>query len=164
MPLGEFCTREVVTASVDTSVYEAAQLMRHHHVGTVVVVQNRDGRELPVGIITDRDIVLEIVAPGLDPEVLTIGDIMSAELMTVKESVGLFARWPCAAFPSSATAAIWSVSSPWTTCWGCCPKNCTRWPEWSRASNRRKYKHVVDKKGVSHACIATNHPARYAQL
>jgi CBS domain-containing protein len=90
MPLGEFCTREVVTASVDTSVYEAAQLMRHHHVGTVVVVQNRDGRELPVGIITDRDIVLEIVAPGLDPEVLTIGDIMSAELMTVKESVGLF--------------------------------------------------------------------------
>ena len=90
MPLGEFCTREVVTASVDTSVYEAAQLMRHHHVGTVVVVQNRDGRELPVGIITDRDIVLEIVATGLDPEVLTIGDIMSAELMTVKESVGLF--------------------------------------------------------------------------
>lgn len=90
MPLGEFCTREVVTASVDTSVYEAAQLMRHHHVGTVVVVQNRDGRELPVGIITDRDIVLEIVAPGLDPEVLTIGDIMSADLMTVKESVGLF--------------------------------------------------------------------------
>lgn len=90
MPLGEFCTREVVTASVDTSVYEAAQLMRHHHVGTVVVVQNRDGRELPVGIITDRDIVLEIVAPGLDPEVLTIGDIMLAELMTVKESVGLF--------------------------------------------------------------------------
>jgi CBS domain-containing protein len=90
MPLGEICNREVVTASVDTSVYEAAQLMRHHHAGAIVVVQNRDGRDMPVGIITDRDIVMEIVAPGLDPEVLTIGDIMAPEFLTAKESVGLF--------------------------------------------------------------------------
>lgn len=90
MPLGEFCKRGVVTATADTSVYEAAQLMRHHHVGTVVAVKSQDGREIPVGIVTDRDIVLEIIAPGLDPEVLTVGDIMMPELMTVKESSGLF--------------------------------------------------------------------------
>jgi CBS domain-containing protein len=90
MPLGEYCTRNVITADVETSIYEAAQLMRHHHVGTVVAIRKNGSREYPVGIITDRDIVLEIVAPGLDPEVLTIGDIMSPELMTVKESAGIF--------------------------------------------------------------------------
>lgn len=90
MPLGEYCTRNVIAADVETSIYEAAQLMRHHHVGTVVAIRKNGSREYPVGIITDRDIVLEIVAPGLDPEVLTIGDIMSPELMTVKESAGIF--------------------------------------------------------------------------
>lgn len=90
MPLGELCNKEVVTTNMEASVYEAAQLMRHHHVGTVVVMENREGRNLPVGIVTDRDIVLEIVAPGLDAEVITVGDIMAPEFMTVKESAGLF--------------------------------------------------------------------------
>jgi CBS domain-containing protein len=90
MPLGEYCTRNVITADVEASVYEAAQLMRHHHVGTVVAMRRNGSGEIPVGIVTDRDIVLEIIAPGLDPEVLTVGDIMSSELMTVKESASIF--------------------------------------------------------------------------
>jgi len=90
MPLGEYCTRNVITADVEASVYEAAQLMRHHHVGTVVAMRRNGSGEIPVGIVTDRDIVLEIIAPGLDPEVLTVGDIMSTELMTVKESASIF--------------------------------------------------------------------------
>jgi CBS domain-containing protein len=90
MPLGEYCTRNVITADVEASVYEAAQLMRHHHVGTVVAMRRNGSGEIPVGIVTDRDIVLEIIAPGLDPEVLTVGDIMSTELMTVKENASIF--------------------------------------------------------------------------
>lgn len=90
MPLGEICNKEVVTASTEVSVLDAAELMRHNHVGTVIVVEQRDGRTLPVGIVTDRDIVLEIVAPGLDPEVMTVGDIMTPEFSTVKHSAGLF--------------------------------------------------------------------------
>jgi CBS domain-containing protein len=59
-------------------------------VGDVVVVDEREGRRFPVGIVTDRDLVVEIMATDLDQKVITVGDIMLEELVTVKESVGLF--------------------------------------------------------------------------
>lgn len=69
---------------------DAAQLMRKHHVGDLVVVEEKDGRKHPVGIVTDRDIVVEVVAAGVDPEALKVGDIMGQEVATVRESEGLF--------------------------------------------------------------------------
>lgn len=71
MAVGEICNREVVIAEKALSVVDAAQLMRKHHVGDLVVVEVQDGRKRPVGIVTDRDIV------GLD-------------MATVRESEGLF--------------------------------------------------------------------------
>ncbi len=62
MAVGEICNREVVIAEKTLSVVDAAQLMRTHHVGDLVVVEERAGRRLPVGIVTDRDIVVEVVA------------------------------------------------------------------------------------------------------
>jgi CBS domain-containing protein len=59
--------------------------MRHHHVGTVVVVERRNGREIPVGIITDRDLVVEVLAQNLSPETLTVSDVMSSDLVTARE-------------------------------------------------------------------------------
>ena len=50
MNVGECCNREVVYASRDTTVIEAARLMRWHHVGDVVVVDERNGSKFPVGI------------------------------------------------------------------------------------------------------------------
>jgi CBS domain-containing protein len=90
MPVGEICTREVVIVKRNDSVLEAAKLMRQHHVGDVVVIEERGGVRVPVGIVTDRDLVVEIMAPQLDPAVITVGDIMEQELVTVKESTGLF--------------------------------------------------------------------------
>jgi CBS domain-containing protein len=90
MPIGEICTREVVIVKRNETVLEAAKLMRQHHVGDVVVIEERDGVRVPVGIVTDRDLVVEIMAPELDPAALTVGDIMEQELVTVKESMGLF--------------------------------------------------------------------------
>lgn len=90
MPIGEICQREVVIAEFKDSVLHAAQLMRKHHVGDVVVVNKSNGSSLPVGIITDRDLVIEILAPELDPKTLTIADIMVSELATVKEDTGVF--------------------------------------------------------------------------
>jgi len=61
--------------------------MRHGHVGSLVVVdQMNGGKRLPVGIVTDRDIVVEVVATGLDPAVITVGDIMESELVVGRES------------------------------------------------------------------------------
>lgn len=90
MAVGEICNRDVVIAEKAFSVVEAAQLMRKHHVGDLVVVEEKDGRRHPVGIVTDRDIVVEVVAAGVDPDALKVGDIMGPEVATVRESEGLF--------------------------------------------------------------------------
>lgn len=90
MAIGEICNREVVVVTRETPVVEAAQLMRHHHVGDVVVVLEEAGLRTPVGILTDRDIVVEVVAAGLDPAGLKVGDIMAPDLATVREDTGVF--------------------------------------------------------------------------
>ena len=90
MPIGEFCNREVVFATRNNTIPEAAQLMRQHHVGDLVVVDVIDGRRVPVGIVTDRDIVIEIIAKSLDFNDFTVGDIMSPHLVSVQESEGVF--------------------------------------------------------------------------
>lgn len=90
MPIGEICNREVVITRVEDSVLLAAKLMRKHHVGDVLVVHQSNGSCIPVGIITDRDLVVEILAPEIDPTTLTVGDIMASELATVKEDIGVF--------------------------------------------------------------------------
>jgi CBS domain-containing protein len=89
MAIGEICNREVVYVNRDVTVHAACKLMRHYHVGSLVVVDESGGKRVPVGILTDRDIVVEIDAMDLDPKVITAGDIMSPELATVPESEGL---------------------------------------------------------------------------
>jgi len=90
MPVSEICNREVVYAQRDNSTLEAAKLMRQHHVGDLVVVDDKAGAKVPVGIITDRDLVVEIMSLELDPAAITVGDIMTPELAVVKEDTGLY--------------------------------------------------------------------------
>jgi len=90
MTIGEICNREVVIVTREAPVIEAARLMRQYHVGDLVVVDELSGRRRPVGIVTDRDIVIEVVAMEVAAETLCVGDIMSAELATVRESEGVF--------------------------------------------------------------------------
>jgi CBS domain-containing protein len=90
MTIGEICTRETVIATREMTVAAAAQLMRQHHVGTLVVVdQVNGGKRVPVGIVTDRDAVVEVMATGLDPNAITVGDLMEGELVTARESEGV---------------------------------------------------------------------------
>ena len=90
MPISEICNREVVIVQPDDTALEAARLMRQHHVGDVVVVEDKGGVRIPVGVVTDRDLVVEIMAPELDPATITVGDIMVPGLATVKEDTGMF--------------------------------------------------------------------------
>ena len=90
MPVGEICNRDVVILKRDDTILEAAKLMRQHHIGDVLVVEERGGVPVPVGIVTDRDLVVEIMAPDLDQKVITVGDIMVGELATVNENIGVF--------------------------------------------------------------------------
>jgi|SRR6476469_7260965 len=89
MPIGNIRTRDVVVASRDTTVNEVARLMRSHHVGDVVVVDEVDGRQVPCGIITDRDIVIGLVAQGLDPDTIAAGDMMMREITVGRELDGI---------------------------------------------------------------------------
>jgi len=72
------------------SLFEAAKLMRDHHVGNLVVTENHPGRRVPVGIVTDRDIVIEVLAEGIDPKSLIVADIMSYDLLMAREDDELF--------------------------------------------------------------------------
>ena len=89
MSAGEYCNREVVVIERTESVRKAVDLMRTHHVGDVIVVEKADGATRPLGILTDRDIVLEILAEDVDLEAVNVGDVMSYELQTVDEDIKL---------------------------------------------------------------------------
>ena len=90
MPVSEICNREVIVVRLNDTTLQAARLMRQHHVGDVVVVEDRGGVRVPVGVVTDRDLVVEIMAPELDQMVITVGDIMAPDLVMVKENAGVF--------------------------------------------------------------------------
>lgn len=85
MHAGDICNREVVFAHKLMTLTEAASLMRDRHVGSLVVIVDRLSERVPVGMITDRDITVGVVAKGLDPRALTVGEVMATELTTVRE-------------------------------------------------------------------------------
>jgi len=90
MAIGDICTRDTVFTTKESSIAAAAGLMREHHVGDLVVVEEKAGRRIPVGILTDRDLVIEILAKGVDINSLTVGDLMIEDLVTARESDGLY--------------------------------------------------------------------------
>lgn len=89
MSIGTLCNREVVVTDRDTSVAEAAKLMRRDHVGDLVVLDPARPR-VPVGLVTDRDIVVEVVAAGLDPEAVTVMDLVTEPLTVATEDTGFW--------------------------------------------------------------------------
>jgi CBS domain-containing protein len=90
MRIGDICTRTVVVAGREASVYEGAALMRQHHTGDVVVIDAFEGRRIPVGMVTDRDIVIEVLAQNIDPDGLTLGELMTPSIVTAHEQDGVF--------------------------------------------------------------------------
>lgn len=90
MRVSDICTRKAVHIGPAASVREAAELMRKNHVGALVVVDQPNGERIPVGVITDRDIVVSVVAAAVDAESLTVGDAMSRAPATCNENEEIF--------------------------------------------------------------------------
>ena len=82
MSVGEICNRNVAVVAKESSIQEAAELMRKRHVGDLIVVGHDHNRKIPIGILTDRDIVVELIAKKVPADAVTVGDIMSYELVT----------------------------------------------------------------------------------
>jgi len=88
MQVHECCNPDVVWCNRDAAIQDVAALMRKHHVGSVVVTDAED-RKKPIGILTDRDIVMDVMATGLDARAITAGDVMSTPVVTVRDKDGL---------------------------------------------------------------------------
>ena len=89
MTIGTVCNREVVFVHRQASIPEAARLMREHHVGDLVVIKEKTGKRVPVSIVTDRDIVFEVIAENVNMDDVSVGDIMSDNLVTARENESL---------------------------------------------------------------------------
>lgn len=90
MTAGVYCNRQVVITEPDTPIIEVAKLMREHHVGNLIVAEKQGNENIPLGIVTDRDLVLLVVAPEIPVDSISVKDVMSSPLVTVKEQTGLF--------------------------------------------------------------------------
>ncbi|MFC5437631.1 CBS domain-containing protein [Rhodanobacter umsongensis] len=82
MRASDICTLDVACIHASASVTDAAKLMRTRHAGALVVIEKPDGERIPVGIVTDRDIVMSVVAADVPAASLVVGDIMSAPALT----------------------------------------------------------------------------------
>jgi predicted transcriptional regulator len=85
MRVGDVCTRSVVHCSRNASALEVAKMMRDDNIGNVVVVDDRDGKKVPIGVVTDRDIVVQLVAKEIDPGDIMVTDLMARELFVALE-------------------------------------------------------------------------------
>jgi CBS domain-containing protein len=85
MTLKTLCNREVLVVGKDDNILEAAVLMRKYHAGDVIIVEERNGSRYPVGIVTDRDIVIEVLAKGLAIDEVAVGYLMCRELVLAQE-------------------------------------------------------------------------------
>jgi len=86
MNLKEFCTVDVAFCTANTRVIDAARLMREKHVGDLVVVKELDDEMVPLGIVTDRDVAVEILGRGLDPEKTLVASLMRTPVVVAQES------------------------------------------------------------------------------
>lgn len=89
MSVGKLCNHNVATIDRDASLTEAAVRMREAHVGDLIVVEHQGEVTVPTGVLTDRDLVIEVLAEKVDPEGLVVADIMSRSLVTVREDNGI---------------------------------------------------------------------------
>jgi len=77
MSIEKICKKDVVCVSEKTTIQEVAEKMKAHHVGDIIVTDSENGDDTPIGILTDRDIVVSIVAKGGDIQSTTVGDVMT---------------------------------------------------------------------------------------
>lgn len=89
MNVGTFCQRSVVTVGPADELSSAARLMREHHIGYLVVVEGSGDAAAPVGVLTDRDMVVTVIARDTESRQLKVGDVMTRNPVCASESESL---------------------------------------------------------------------------
>jgi CBS domain-containing protein len=89
MGVGSICTHRVITVDRGIDVAAAASVMRENHIGYLIVTDAKSGAAAPVGVLTDRDIVVKVLAKDVDAHSLTVGDVMTPEPLIAADDDGL---------------------------------------------------------------------------
>lgn len=89
MKIAEVCRRGAIAIASNEGISEAARLMREHHVGFLIVYQSGDDLRRPIGVLTDRDLVIEVMAKRVDPEALRVDDVMTRKPLVAIETEDL---------------------------------------------------------------------------
>ena len=89
MDVNLICNHNVATIGKNQGIADAAVLMRGEHVGGLIVVETRGNASVPVGILTDRDIVVGVIAKRLAPDSVTVADAMTRNPLTVRENTSI---------------------------------------------------------------------------
>jgi CBS domain-containing protein len=89
MAVGSICTRRIITVDVGVDVAAAAQVMRENKIGYLLVTDKSSGNRAPAGVVTDRDIVVKVLAKDVNPHALSVGDIMTREPLVATEDDGI---------------------------------------------------------------------------
>jgi predicted transcriptional regulator len=89
MSVRNVCNPNAATIDGSADILKAARLMREEHVGDLIVTEQRDGRTVPIGVLTDRDIVVEVVAKNCSPSDIKAQDTIRRGLLTVRDDNGI---------------------------------------------------------------------------
>jgi CBS domain-containing protein len=85
MKVGDICQRGVVCIDNTVDLAAAAQLMRERHVGFLIIYRSGDELRRPIGVLTDRDIVIEVIAKKVAADSLTVEDVMTRQPVIANE-------------------------------------------------------------------------------
>ncbi|WP_306061831.1 CBS domain-containing protein [Natronococcus wangiae] len=86
MPIENLARSDIITATTDESIHELAATMQDEDVGSVVIVNG----DAPVGIVTDRDLTMQVLAERTDPDEIVAEDVMSNDLQTIEHDAGFY--------------------------------------------------------------------------
>ena len=87
MRISDICSRSVACVGIHTTAREAAWKMSEVHTGTLVITAQNG---VPIGILTDRDLVLKVLAKGAAAEAVVVGDVMTKEAITCNADEDIF--------------------------------------------------------------------------
>lgn len=85
MLLKDICTLDVVCCEPQTLVRDAARLMRSKHVGDLVVVNSLRDERIPLGVVTDRDLTIEVLGEGRDATTTVLADLVRQPVVIANE-------------------------------------------------------------------------------
>lgn len=86
MRVREICSFGTVTCHREASALDVAKLMHDRHVGAVIVVEGRQGGIVPIGVVTDRDLAIQVMAKEIDPASIRADDLMARDCVTLLDS------------------------------------------------------------------------------